>query len=38
MGERGLKLSEEKTVITNINDSFDFLGWSFRKFRGKLLI
>ena len=38
MDTRGLKLSEEKTVITNINDGFDFLGWNFRKFRGKLLI
>lgn len=24
---RGLRLSEEKTVITHINDGFDFLGW-----------
>ena len=38
MEERGLKLSDEKTVITNINDGFDFLGWNFRKFKGKLLI
>lgn len=38
MAERGLRLSEEKTVITNINDGFDFLGWNFRKFKGKLLI
>lgn len=36
--ERGLKLSEEKTATTNINDGFDFLGWNFRKFKGKLLI
>lgn len=36
--ERGLRLSEEKTVITNINEGFDFLGWTFRKFKGKLLI
>lgn len=36
--DRGLKLSEEKTVITNINDGFDFLGWNFRKYKGKLLI
>lgn len=35
---RGLTLSEEKTVITNINDGFDFLGWNFRKFNGKLLV
>lgn len=38
MGERGLRLSEEKTVITNIKDGFDFLGWNFRKFKGKLLV
>ena len=35
---RGLTLSKEKTVITHINDGFDFLGWNFRKFRGKLII
>lgn len=38
MSKRGLKLSEEKTVITNINDGFDFLGWNFRKYKGKLLV
>ena len=30
--ERGLELSEEKTLITHIDDGFDFLGWNFRKF------
>jgi RNA-directed DNA polymerase len=35
---RGLSLSEEKTKITNIKDGFDFLGWNFRKYRGKLII
>ena len=38
MKERGLQLSAEKTVITHIADGFDFLGWNFRKFKGKLLI
>jgi RNA-directed DNA polymerase len=38
MAERGLQLSEEKTVITNISQGFDFLGWNFRKYQGKLLI
>ena len=38
LAERGLELSKEKTVITNINDGFDFLGWNFRKFKGKLII
>ena len=36
--QRGLVLSQEKTVITNIHDGFDFLGWNFRKFKGKLII
>ncbi len=36
--ERGLELSEEKTAITHINDGFDFLGWTFRKFKDKLII
>jgi RNA-directed DNA polymerase len=35
---RGLQLSEEKTLITNIADGFDFLGWNVRKYKGKLLI
>lgn len=35
---RGLKLSDEKTLITNINDGFDFLGFNVRKYNGKLLI
>lgn len=38
LNKRGLELSEEKTKITNINNGFDFLGWTFRKFRGILLI
>jgi RNA-directed DNA polymerase len=38
MAERGLKLSEEKTVITHISQGFDFLGWNFKKYKGKLLI
>ena len=36
--ERGLELSEEKTLITHIDQGFDFLGWNFRKYNGKLLI
>ncbi|NLS44505.1 MAG: group II intron reverse transcriptase/maturase [Firmicutes bacterium] len=35
---RGLTLSEEKTKITHIDDGFDFLGWTFRKFKGKLIV
>ncbi|HJH28733.1 MAG TPA: group II intron reverse transcriptase/maturase [Methanosarcinaceae archaeon] len=36
--ERGLELSMEKTLITHIDKGFDFLGWNFRKYKGKLLI
>ena len=36
--ERGLQLSEEKTVITHIDEGFDFLGKNIRKYNGKLLI
>lgn len=35
---RGLVLSEEKTMITNIDYGFDFLGWTFTKFNGKLIV
>lgn len=35
---RGLELSEEKTTIAHIDDGFDFLGWTFRKFKNKLII
>src|SRR5262245_58566428 len=37
--ERGLELSHEKTRITHIEDGFDFLGQTIRRFRnGKVLI
>ena len=40
--ERGLQLSPEKTVITHINEGFDFLGQNVRKYKAgkryKLLI
>lgn len=36
--QRGLQLSDEKTVITHIDDGFDFLGKNIRKYNGKLLI
>jgi len=35
---RGLQLSPEKTHIVHIDEGFDFLGWNFRKYGGKLLI
>ena len=37
LSERGLELSEEKTLITHIDDGFDFLGFNIRKFKGVLL-
>jgi RNA-directed DNA polymerase len=37
LAERGLRLSEEKTVITHIDDGFDFLGQTQRKYNGKYL-
>jgi len=37
--ERGLELSAEKTVVSNIYDGFNFLGQHFRKYsNGKLII
>ena len=36
--ERGLELSDEKTVITHISKGFDFIGWNFRKYKDKLII
>ncbi|MGB7605440.1 MAG: group II intron reverse transcriptase/maturase [Lutisporaceae bacterium] len=36
--ERGLSLSEEKTIITHIDEGFDFLGWTFRKYKAKLIV
>jgi RNA-directed DNA polymerase len=36
--QRGLELSEQKTVITSIETGFNFLGHTLRKFRSKLLI
>ncbi len=38
LGVRGLQLSMEKTVITHIDQGFDFLGFNVRKYNGKLLI
>lgn len=38
LAERGLQLSEEKTMVTHINNGFDFLGQNIRKYNGKLLI
>lgn len=38
MAERGLTLSPEKTIISHVEEGFDFLGQNVRKYRGKLLI
>lgn len=35
--ERGLELSEKKTLITHVDDGFDFLGWTARWQGGMLL-
>ena len=37
LAKRGLQLSEEKTRLTHIDYGFDFLGFNFRKYNGKLL-
>lgn len=36
--KRGLALSDEKTRIVNVNNGFEFLGQSLRKYDGKLVI
>ncbi|MEW9897496.1 group II intron reverse transcriptase/maturase [Chitinivorax sp. PXF-14] len=38
LAERGLTLSMEKTRITHVEAGFDLLGWTVRKFDGKLLV
>jgi RNA-directed DNA polymerase len=37
MRERGLSLSPQKTVVTNVDEGFDFLGQTVRRQNGKLL-
>src|SRR5438046_792455 len=37
LAERGLQLSEQKTVITHIQEGFNFLGHTVRKYGVKLL-
>ena len=39
LDSRGLKLSEDKTHITQVSNGFDFLGWNVRKYpNGKILV
>ena len=33
--DRNLKLAEDKTKITHMDDGFDFLGFNFRRFKNK---
>src|SRR4030095_5958975 len=37
MKERGLELSQEKTVVTCVDNGFDFLGHHVRKYKGKYI-
>jgi len=38
LSQRGLTLSQEKTLITHISNGLDFLGFNIRKYNGKLMI
>jgi RNA-directed DNA polymerase len=38
LAERGLQLSLDKTRIGHIDQGFDFLGWNFRKYYGRMFI
>ncbi|MBW4623307.1 MAG: group II intron reverse transcriptase/maturase [Cyanosarcina radialis HA8281-LM2] len=38
LSNRGLELNAEKTLITSMEDGFDFLGFNHRHYNGKLLI
>jgi RNA-directed DNA polymerase len=38
LAQRGLQLNEAKTRIVHVDDGFDFLGFTVRRFKGKLLI
>lgn len=38
LAQRGLRLSAAKTKVVHIDEGFEFLGWNFRKYSGKLLI
>ncbi|HSC07838.1 MAG TPA: group II intron reverse transcriptase/maturase [Steroidobacteraceae bacterium] len=38
LATRGLVLSETKTLSTHVDDGFDFLGWTVRRFHGLLVI
>jgi len=38
ISERGLQLSDEKTLITEIHQGFDLLGWNIRKYSNEKLL
>lgn len=38
LAHRGLELSPDKTVVTHIDEGFDFLGQNIRKYQGRLFI
>jgi RNA-directed DNA polymerase len=38
MAPRGLAFNEDKTRVVHLDDGFNFLGFSIRRYRGKLLI
>lgn len=38
LAQRGLELSEHKTLLTHMDEGFDFLGKNIRKYKGKLII
>jgi RNA-directed DNA polymerase len=38
LSERGLEFSAEKTLITSMEEGFDFLGFNSRHYNGKLLV
>jgi len=38
IAERGLQLSDEKTLITEIHQGFDLLGWNIRKYSNEKLL
>jgi RNA-directed DNA polymerase len=38
LAPRGLAFNEDKTRVVTLEDSFDFLGFNVRRYRGKLLI
>jgi len=38
LAPRGLKINEEQTSIRHISEGFDFLGWTFRKYKTGVLL